>query len=131
MIGGSNKDQPKDLENFFPNMPKTKISLPPEKKVVTPLKQGQPRNSFFINFAKLLAKMQHTRSRVNPIINPIMLNDCLLSVVLFNFINGYSMFYPRLGALQSKATELYHIKHTCEHYLYINLFKLISVIINE
>ena len=30
-IGGSNKNQLKGLEKFFPNMPKTKISLSPEK----------------------------------------------------------------------------------------------------
>ena len=37
MIGGSNKDQHKDLEKCFPNMPKAKISLSPEKKVAAPL----------------------------------------------------------------------------------------------
>ena len=31
VIGGSNKDQLKGLENFFPIMQKTKISLSPEK----------------------------------------------------------------------------------------------------
>ena len=37
IIGGSNKDQRKDPEMFFPNMPKKNISLSAEKKVVTPL----------------------------------------------------------------------------------------------
>ena len=38
MIGGSNKDQRKDLEKFFPNVPKTKTSLSPQKKWTPPPK---------------------------------------------------------------------------------------------
>ena len=42
VIGGSNKDQLKDLEKLFPNLPKTKISLSPEKKWSPPLKGRGP-----------------------------------------------------------------------------------------